>query len=97
MEVWAGLRRNVRSVENVLTEMAAINLAGMERTRRGREGYLIVFVDTLLLEKQSVRPRMNETYTDDVDKIERVSQNSWQGEAIPRGSHAVYLPGPFPF
>ena len=70
MEVWAGLRRNVRSVENVLTEMAAINLAGMERTRRGREGYLIVFVDTLLLEKQSVRPRMNETYTDDVDKIE---------------------------
>ena len=70
MEVWAGLRRNVRSVENVLTEMAAINLAGMERTGRGREGYLIVFVDTLLLEKQSVRPRMNETSTDDVDKIE---------------------------
>ena len=70
MEVWAGLRRNVRSVENVLTEMAAINLAGMERRRRGREGDLIVFVDTLLLEKQSVRPRMNETSTDDVDKIE---------------------------
>ena len=37
MEVWAGLRRNVRSKENVLTEMAAINLAGMERARRGRE------------------------------------------------------------
>ena len=46
-------------MENVLTEMAAINLAGMERTRRGREGYLIVFVDTLLLEGSASYGRMH--------------------------------------